>query len=325
MDITIAVVTYNAARCLQPCLESLLNQVPHGGTSEILVVDGCSNDGTQEIVRSFSNRVRLVENPKRTISSNRNVALQEAHYPYIGFTDADCVVPNNWLHTLSKSFEQIRQTDNRLAGVGGGNVTPSYHSSFHKALGIALDSFLGSLGSVQGKVFDRQRPVASLAGLNVLYERAALKSVGGFDEEMGNMCEDADVNYRLRRAGRTLYFVPGANVEHRARQDMGAWCSNMYAYGVGRARMIRKHRTFFPLGYLCALMFIPTLMSATAFGFVWPWAFIAWLYLPLMVCAGFILALRKKAWALSPYVVAVLIATHFCYASGLLRGLICRE
>ena len=321
MDITVAVVTYNAAWRIRLCLESLLKQASHGGAAEILVVDGCSNDGTQEIVRRFGNRVRLVENPKKTIASNRNIALCKAYYPYIAFTDSDCIVPNNWLRSLSEGFETIRQTDTRVAGVGGGSIAPFCQNSFHALLGIALDSFLGSMGSVQGKVFDRQRPMTSLAGLNVLYERAALESAGGFDEELKNMCEDADINYRLRQKGRTLYFIPGANVEHYARHNLLSWCANMHAYGIGRARIMCKHRTLFSLSYAGALFFLPALLIGSLIGIRWPGFLLVWLYVPLMLCAGFALAFKKKSLS-GLRVGLILMGTHICYAMGLWRGFV---
>lgn len=319
MDITVAIVTYNAAEHLQNCLESIFQQIPHGGKMEILVVDGCSTDETQEIAKSFGSRVRLIENSKRTISSNRNVAVKEASFSYIAFTDADCEVPTNWLLSLSRAFARISQIDSRLAGVGGGNQPPSRQDQFYFALGIALDSFLGSLGSVQGKVFAEKRSVPSLANLNVLYNREALVSIGGYDEQLVNMCEDTDLNYRLGKSGWRLYFIPEANVTHYSKLDFISWCAKMYIYGIGRARIMRKHRNFFSFGYLLAFLFLPTLFVGSLIGLIWPWALLVWLYFPFIICAGFVLALRKKSLS-GLKVAGILLGTHLSYALGLWRG-----
>ena len=320
MDITVAVVAYNAEWCIKSCLESLLRQKSHGGRFEILVVDGCSTDGTRDIIRGFGNRVRLVENPKRTISSNRNVAIREARYPIIAFTDSDCVVPDHWLNALSDGYKQIQQINPLLAGVGGGNAPPPSLGAFQAALGISLNSFIGSLGSVQGKLYDRPRAVESLSCLNVLYDLPALKQVGGFDEELKNMCEDTDINHRLIKRGRTLYFIPGADIEHHTRQNLLSWCSNMYAYGVGRARIMCKHRTVFSPSYLLALLFLPGLLVGSLVGSIWPWALLVWLYIPLTLGAGFVLALKKNP-LLGLYSGLILMGTHFFYTVGLWRGL----
>ncbi|MFH0985376.1 MAG: glycosyltransferase [Candidatus Omnitrophota bacterium] len=321
MDISVCIVTYNAAEHIGACLRSILDLAPHGGKTEVLVIDGCSTDDTAKIVRDFGSSVRLVENPKRTIASNRNVAIREALYPYIAFTDSDCTVPPNWIRTLSESFEEIQKNDTRLAGVGGGNITPSAKSPFQTALGIALDSFLGSLGSVQGKIFRARRRVPSIACLNALYSRAALESAGGFDESLENMCEDADMNYRLNKKGCGLYFVPGALVEHRARQSLRSWCVNMYHYGIGRAKIMRKHRTLFSPAHTAALLFLPLLLAASFLGIFWTSFFLVWLYLPLILISGIFLAMKKHA-ALGPRVGLILLGTHFCYAAGLVRGFV---
>ena len=319
MDISVCIVTYNAAEHIGACLRSVLDLAPHGGRTEVLVVDGCSTDDTQKIVRGFAGKVRLVENPKRTIASNRNVALCEALYPYIAFTDSDCIVPPNWLAVLSGSFEVIQKNDVSLAGVGGGNITPSGKSPFQTALGIALDSFLGSLGSVQGRIFDQRRRVASIACLNALYSRAALESADGFDEQLENMCEDADMNYRLDKKGYGLYFVPGVLVEHGARQSFFSWCANIYHYGLGRARIMCKHRTLFSPAYGVALLFLPVLLIASLLGILWPQAFLVWLYVPLIMLFGFFLAWNKHS-ASGLRVGLILLGTHIFYAAGLWRG-----
>ncbi len=321
MDISVCIVAYNAADSIGACLRSILDLAPHGGKTEILVIDGCSTDDTQKIVRGFGGRVRLVENPKRTIASNRNVAIHEALYPYIAFTDSDCTVPSNWLQMLSGSFEAIQKNNTRLAGVGGGNIAPSVKSPFQTALGIALNSFLGSLGSVQGRIFNEQRRVASLACLNVLYARAVLESAGGFDEHLENMCEDADMNYRLNQKGYELYFIPGVFVEHCARQSLRSWCVNMYHYGIGRAKIMRKHRTLFSPAHTIAFLFLPGLFIVSLLGFLWPQAFLVWLYIPVIMLFGFLLAWNKHP-ASCLRVGLILLGTHFFYAAGLWRGLV---
>ncbi len=321
MDITVAVVTFNAAKHIRNCLESLMNLAPHSGALELLVVDGCSTDGTQKIVGEFKPRIRLVENPGRTIASNRNVALAEARHPYIAFTDADCIVQPTWIEVLEKAMTYSLRTDETTAGVGGGNIPPESATPFSEALGIAIGSFLGSLGSVQGKVFSEKRRVASLAGLNVLYKKQALLEMGGFDEMLANMNEDTDINRRLTKKGYSLWYVPGAEVRHAVRPGLGAWCRAMFAYGDGRGRIMRKHRTLFSPAYAGALLFIPIMTAATAGAPAHPWLLLVWLYVPLMFAAAALVSFKKNIIA-AGIVGLILIGTHFCYAAGLWRGLL---
>ncbi len=85
--VTVAIPAYNAERCLRETLESVLAQTlsPH----EILVVDDGSSDGTEDIVRSFGDRVRYIKQPNQGIAGARNTAIQNATGDWIAFLDHD--------------------------------------------------------------------------------------------------------------------------------------------------------------------------------------------------------------------------------------------
>lgn len=321
MDICVAVVTYNAADTIKNCLLSILHQQPHGGCCEVLVVDGCSSDETIAVVQSLGDQVRLIRNPGRTIASNRNVALSRNVYPYIAFTDADCIVPSDWLVSLSTWFTRLSTKDPSLAGVGGGNVIMHRDPVITAAYGAAMQSMLGSLGSIQSSIHQTARPVGSIACLNALYDRDALELVGGFDEKLENICEDADVNYRLVRQGKRLYSIPGAVVEHWCKCELDDWMRKMTAYGEGRARIMRKHRTVFSLSYIFPVIFLPLIIAGTLAGAVWPTALVIWAYVPVMFVIGLFRA-RSIGFRSGILAGIILIVTHFCYSIGLYRGLL---
>jgi GT2 family glycosyltransferase len=58
MLVSFVIPTRNQARFLRRCIESCISQGI--ADSEILVIDGLSTDGTQEILRSYGERVRWV-------------------------------------------------------------------------------------------------------------------------------------------------------------------------------------------------------------------------------------------------------------------------
>ena len=189
-----------------------------------------------------------------------------------------------------------------------------------------MNSWLGSLGSVQGRNFRVSFPVESLACLNVLYEKEPIVCVGGFDEELGNMCEDADMNYRLRKMEKKLIFLPDLEVVHHSRKSLQDWISNMYAYGVGRARIMLKHRTVFNWAYAAALAFLPGVLLLTLIGFLGiligspiKFCLLIWLYGPFVFFYGVFLAILTQP-SLGLSVGIILLATQFSYAIGLWSG-----
>lgn len=69
---------------------------------------------------------------------------------------------------------------------------------------------------------------------NCAIRRAAFESVGGFDAS-ARAGEDADLCFRLQRAGWTLEERPRAGVDHRSRETLAAWLAQMLRHGSGAA------------------------------------------------------------------------------------------
>lgn len=66
---------------------------------------------------------------------------------------------------------------------------------------------------------DAAADVDWVAGMLVLFRRAAFAQVGGFDEGYFMYLEDADICRRLRRAGWKTIYQPSVTVVHDARRD----------------------------------------------------------------------------------------------------------
>ncbi len=109
--ITLATVTYNAAGTLQRTLDSVAAQTyPH---IEHLIVDGCSNDGTMELIHRYveqnadaaiPHEINLIKEPDRGLYDAMNKALAAAKGHYIVFLNA-----GDTLHT-PHTVEQLVQS-----------------------------------------------------------------------------------------------------------------------------------------------------------------------------------------------------------------------
>ena len=88
--ITIAIPAYNAEACLRETLESALAQTYPA--YEILVVDDGSKDRTEEIARSFGDRIRYIRQENQGIAGARNTAIREAKGDWIAFLDHDDLI-----------------------------------------------------------------------------------------------------------------------------------------------------------------------------------------------------------------------------------------
>ncbi len=87
IKISIVIPAYNAERCLRETVESALNQTCPA--HEVLIVDDGSTDRTEEIARSFGDRIRYVKQANKGIAGARNTAVKEATGDWIAFLDHD--------------------------------------------------------------------------------------------------------------------------------------------------------------------------------------------------------------------------------------------
>jgi len=76
--VSIVIPMRNEADSIERCVESLMQQNYPNNLIEILVVDGMSTDGSQQIVHRLKEKypqVRLLENPHKLVQHGLNIRL----------------------------------------------------------------------------------------------------------------------------------------------------------------------------------------------------------------------------------------------------------
>lgn len=88
MKISIITVVFNGAATIRQCIESVLGQ--DYPLIEYIVIDGNSTDGTQEIVRSYGNRIqKFVSEPDAGIYDAMNKGIDAASGDVVGILNSD--------------------------------------------------------------------------------------------------------------------------------------------------------------------------------------------------------------------------------------------
>lgn len=233
--VTVILPCRNEAAHVEQCLRSILSQMEPAGGMELLVVDGMSTDGTQEIVSRMASRdprVRLVENPGRIVSKGMNVAIGVARGRIIVRMDAHTEYAPDYVVECVRTLEATR-ADN----VGGPArtkaespmemaVAAAYHSPF--AVGGARfhnDSFEGYLDTVTYGCW-----------LKESFDRFGL-----FDEDLVRN-QDDEHNLRITRGGGKVYQSPRIRSWYRPRGTLSALFRQYMQYGYWKVRVIQKHR-----------------------------------------------------------------------------------
>jgi glycosyltransferase involved in cell wall biosynthesis len=102
--ISVVVPAYNEEQNIAACLESLERQTIPRDQYEIIVVDGGSKDRTREIAARYADLVFI--QTSRKVGGARNDGSMKAEGEIIATTDADCIIPPDWLEVIRRGFER---------------------------------------------------------------------------------------------------------------------------------------------------------------------------------------------------------------------------
>jgi hypothetical protein len=119
--VTALIDTYNHEPFIEKAVDSVLQQDFPATETEILVVDDGSTDRTQELLRKFAPRVRLLHKANGGQGSAFNVAIPEAHGEIIAFLDGD----DWWAPRKLTSVLEVFSNDTAV-GLVGHAVTQVY-------------------------------------------------------------------------------------------------------------------------------------------------------------------------------------------------------
>lgn len=247
--VSIVVPTKNEAKHIKDLLDSMVENDIINPSTEVIIVDGHSTDGTVDIASRYS--VKIVVESTRTRGGASNVGWKNASGDIVVYTDADCVTVENWIEKMLKHFE-----DEKVAVVGGADLTfPSTKSYFGKASGL-LDELRIAPSHKQDAIF-------RLRGCNIAYRRSALVESGGFDRAL-HVGEETELHYRLYTMGYRLIFDPSIIVYHKRRSSITKYFKQFFWYGYSKFKLVMKHpsTSFFPEIFLFPFTSIIIIFSA---------------------------------------------------------------
>jgi GT2 family glycosyltransferase len=220
--LSVTIVTYNSARFIQKCLESVLEQkYPH---KEVIVIDNASTDGTADILEQFEDRCRIVYN-------DENVGFAAAQNQAIELSAGDWVLTLNPDVLLLPGFIQALvnagRIHSKIGSVCGKLLTMRASFDLPKealvdSTGIYFTPMLRHLDRGSQQVdnghFLKYEYVFGASAAAALYRREMIQdvSMGGefFDSDFFVYREDADVAWRAQLMGWRCIYTPHARGYH---------------------------------------------------------------------------------------------------------------
>ncbi|HTS19485.1 MAG TPA: glycosyltransferase family A protein [Verrucomicrobiae bacterium] len=86
-SVSVIIPTFNRERCVGRAVDSVLAQTFQD--IEVIVVDDGSTDSTTNVLSRFGNRIRLIRQENRGVSSARNTGIRAASGKWLAFLDSD--------------------------------------------------------------------------------------------------------------------------------------------------------------------------------------------------------------------------------------------
>ncbi len=315
--VSVVIPVLNEEPHLRQCLQAVLQQDYPAGCIEIIVADGGSADGSREIVRDVAlrdERVRLVENPRRRASAGLNAAITAARGEYIVRVDGHTIIAPDY---VSRCVAHL--TGNPQVGSAGGSISPIGETVVGQAIALALKSPF-SMGGAPFRHAQQAGPVDTVYLGS--FRRRDLLEVGLYNASLGAN-EDYELHYRLRRAGRLVWFDPHIRSRTFTRRTLTQLARQYLRYGYWKGQVMVLHPASVSRRHMLALMGIAAfVLAALAAAFGRP----AWLFALLGIYAllnlGFSMRLGWP-WKNRPAVLLplVFITMHVCWGAGLLAGL----
>lgn len=318
LAVSIIVPCRNEEDSIEDCVRSILDQelLPNG--SELIVADGMSTDRTRGILTRLAredDRVRVIDNPGRIVSSGLNAAIAVSHGEIIMRMDA---------HTLY-ARDYIRQCLAVLHQTGVENVGGPARTNGKKYVQTAISAAYHSPFAVGGARFhdpDYEGYVDTVP--YGCWPREVFYQIGLFDEELVRN-QDDEFNLRLIRSGGRIWQSPRIKSWYRTRGSLADLFRQYRQYGYWKVRVIQKHRLPASIRHLVPAGFVLSLVMLMLTSLWWGpsiWGFMALsgIYLACNLGASIVTA-GKKGWRLVPILPLVFAIYHVSYGLGFLQGI----
>ena len=268
--LSLVVPVRNEAAYIERCLESLMAQDFAGHDYEILVIDGMSEDGTAEKIQNLKSKypkLRLLKNPKKTVSSGVNVGIRNSTGQIIFRLDAHALYAPDYVHACLEVLEQTG-----AANVGGTAIPlPGDESSQARAVLLVHLSPFGLGGGAFRRPGFEGYTDSVWPGC---FAKKILEKVGLFDERL-TRTEDIELNTRIISSGGKIYISPKIKSYYICRAKVKDLLQQRWLDGIGVIQTMAinprapKLRHFVPLAFVLSLTALSVLsLSASGFGYL---------------------------------------------------------
>ncbi len=254
MKLSIIIVNYNVKYFLEQCLISV-QKACSNLTTEIIVVDNNSVDGSVEMMKEKFPEIQLIANKGNTgFSKANNQALAISKGKYALLLNPDTVVQED---TFSKCIEYMdAHPDTGGLGVkmvdGKGHFLPESKRglptpavAFYKIFGLStLFPKSEKFGQYHLSFLDKEEnhEIEILSGAYMFMRKSVLDKIGFLDETFFMYGEDIDLSYRIILDGnKNVYFSDTSIIHYKGESTKKGSLNYVFVFYNAMIIFAKKH------------------------------------------------------------------------------------
>lgn len=239
MELSIVCVNWNSVDYLRECLASIYEHT-RGVLFEILIVDNASPAGDVNVLKREFPQIKIIKSPKNLgFAGANNLGFRNSSGTYVLFLNPDTKLIGPSIPIMLRHIKSLPD-----AGIVGckllnSDLTVQLSSiqKFPTILNQALDAEylrvrwphcpLWEIAPLFAKDVKLLK-VRVIPGACMLLRRTVFEQVGMFSEDYFMYAEDIDLNYKLKHAGFSNYYVGETAIIHHgggssSRQELRQW------------------------------------------------------------------------------------------------------
>lgn len=190
IEISLIIATFNAAKTLKRCLESIVPQLTE--QTELLLIDGGSKDSTNDIINSYGDKIAVhISEPDKGIYDAWNKGVRHAQGKWICFIGADDILLPDAIETF---LNVIRST---------ANIDSYDYICAHNEYVDDKGNVIQVIG--EPAEWNKMRKSMVAAHVASLHNKQNLfETIGGYDLQF-HICADYDLLLRKRDKLKSLF------------------------------------------------------------------------------------------------------------------------
>ncbi len=230
MNVSVVIPAHNEEQALAYCLQGLATQKTQHEVT-VIIVDNASTDKTSKVASAWQDRLNLkiITEPRLGRGAARKAGFSIARTDIILSTDADSVVPTDWVEVLVNAITMAPKV---IA-----STSPSYITDGSKitnaTMAIGMPFSLRMYRLLMGHYM--------VTGGTFAVRRSAYIKAGGFDAEQ-DMLDDVDLSFRLAKIGEIVY-LPKLRVKTEGDVFRAGYISGFWHYFKHWPVLYKKYKT----------------------------------------------------------------------------------